>query len=280
MKRKAIKVAVVFSLASIYALSSCSSTTLESAATAETTSIKISSSGTNEPTETVAVTMNETTAAFAAVTILSVPVTYAAAFDNVRLYDNETRTTIQAILKKGERVTITGTADKYGVTGFGYYVNLNLMTITVDTMLTPEETVVPAETTRDLETSASKEPVTTTKAPAATTKATAATTAAPPVETAPPQTAAPAYAENCDSIKSQIIAQLQAKGLWYPDAEVIGNDLIQLSVGYGNADDQYATAYVNGKYGQSTTIGATSVSVWIEGGYLNMSSTKCALPAA
>jgi|GEM_PF-3480391 len=268
MKRKAIKVAVVFSLVSIFVLSSCSATTLESAATAETTIVKISLACTNEPT-----------AAFAAVTILSVPVTYAAAFDNVRLYDNATRTTIQAILKKGERVTITGTADKYGVTGFGYYVNLNLMTITVDIMPTPEETVVPAETTRELETSVSKEPATTIKtttAPVVTAAVTTQSTTTAP----PPTTAAPAYAENCDNIKSLVIAQLQAKGLWFPDATVNGGGSVQLSVGYANANDQYATAFVNGKFGQSASIGATSVSVWIADGYLNMSYTKCTIPTA
>jgi|GEM_PF-3102169 len=141
---------------------------------------------------------------------------------------------------------------------------------------TTKTTTAPAATTKS-----TTAPAATTKAPAATTKATtAATTAAPPVETAPPQTAAPAYAENCDNIKSQIIAQLQAKGLWYPDAEEAGGGSIQLSVGYGNSDEQYATAFVNAKFGQSTTIGATSVSVWIESGYLNMSYTKCTLPAA
>lgn len=149
------------------------------------------------------------------------------------------------------------------------------------TKLTPTVKETTATTMKVTETAT---PVTTTKAPVATTAApaatTAATTAAPTVETSPPQTAAPAYAENCDNIKNLVIAQLQAKGLWYPDAEVIGNDSKGWTLGYGSADEQYATSYVNGKYGTPDGTGATSVSAWIEAGYLYISSTKCALPAA
>ena len=126
------------------------------------------------------------------------------------------------------------------------------------------------------------QPIATTAA-TKTTKATQTTTAAtvaPPVETFPSQTMVPAYEENCENIKSLIIAQLQAKGLWYPDAEVNGGGSIQLSVGYANADEQYATAFVNGKFGRTISTGVTSVSVWIEDGWLNISCTMCTLPTA
>jgi len=154
---------------------------------------------------------------------------------------------------------------------------------TQKTLVTPMPTLkeTTAATMKAIETAT---PVTTTKAPIATSvdpvATTAATTAAPPVETLPPQTVAPAYTENCDNIKNLVIDQLQAKGLWYPDAEVNGGGSKSWTLGYGSADEQYATSFVNGKFGQTTSIGATSVSVWIESGYLNISYTKCILPVA
>jgi len=138
------------------------------------------------------------------------------------------------------------------------------------------ETTAPAATTKS-----TTAPVATTKsttAPAATTKAT--TTAAPPVETTVPSWTAPTYAENCGAIKSLVIAKLQAKSLWFPDAEVNGGDSKGWTLGFGSADEQYAESYVTGKFGQTTNVGVTSVSVWIEGGYLYISSTSCALHAA
>jgi len=221
MKRKAIKVATVL-LASIFMLSSCSTAPLESAATAETSSIKITSAGTNETTEIAAITMKETTVAFADVTIFSAAVTYADA----------------PITPAASMTSASSTAAK-------------------------EITIAPSATTKALD---------------VITKVTATATAASPAETSPAQTVAPAYAENCENIKNLIIAQLQAKGLWYPDADVIGGGSIQLSVGYANADEQYATAFVNGKFGTPDGTGATSISVWIADGYLNISYIKCTLP--
>ena len=129
-----------------------------------------------------------------------------------------------------------------------------------------------------------------TPAPTATPKPTKAPTKAPtktptettaaPTDPPPATTATPAYSENCDNIRNLIIAKLQEKGIWYPDAEVIGHDLIQVSVGYDSSDDRYATGYVNSKYGTPDGTGATSVSVWIADGWLYMSSTSCALPTA
>jgi len=118
-----------------------------------------------------------------------------------------------------------------------------------------------------------------TKAPTKTpTTTTAATTA--PTNPPPATTAAPAYSENCDNIRNLIIAKLQEKGLWYPDAQVVGGGSVSLTVGYGSSDDQYATAFVNGKFGQAVSTGATSVSVWIADGWLYMAYDQCDLPSA
>ena len=125
-----------------------------------------------------------------------------------------------------------------------------------------------------------------TPAPTATPKPTKAPTKTPtettaaPTDPPPATTATPAYSENCDNIRNLIIAKLQEKGVWYPDAAVNGGGSISVTVGYASSDDQYATAFANGKFGTPDGTGATSVSVWIADGYLNMSYEKCALPTA
>jgi len=143
---------------------------------------------TNEPTETATVTTVETTAAetmVVQITTLAVPVDYTANMDNVIIYADSTRVVKQGALKKGATVTITGTADKYGVTAEGYFVNLHLMTIVVPATPTPAETTaVTAETTKvPTATKAPSAPATAkeTAAPIVTTAAPAATTAAPVV---------------------------------------------------------------------------------------------------
>lgn len=277
-------------LAGIMILAACKMSGSVTADATDGTIITAESSvtaATKEPTETAAVTTPiPTPVTMEEVVMLPVPATYTSLFDGTKIYSDGSRTVILKTLVKGDRVTITGTSGKYGVTAEGSFVNLHLMSIVITVTPAPAETTAaPTDPTA----ATTKAPATTTKAttaaatktPVATTKATtAATTVAPPVETTVSSWTELAYAENCDNIKSLIIAQLQAKGLWFPDAEVNGGGSVQLSVGFANADDQYATAFVNGKFGQSTSIGATSVSVWIADGYLNMSYTKCYLPAA
>jgi hypothetical protein len=74
---------------------------------------------------------------------------------------------------------------------------------------------------------------------------------------------------------------LTDKGVWYPDAAITGDGSMGCTLGSTCSDDRYAKAFVDGKFGEAKElgIGATSVSVWIENGYLYMSYTKCALPS-
>jgi hypothetical protein len=75
-----------------------------------------------------------------------------------------------------------------------------------------------------------------------------------------------------------VIEKLQESGLWYPDEEVIGDDSAAVTTNYYTSDEMFASGYVNGKFGKTTTIGVTSVSCWIENGCLWISSKKCAYP--
>lgn len=146
------------------------------------------------------------------------------------------------------------------------------VTPTIAPTVTPTPTSTPTPTTTPKPT---KTPVKET-APAATTAAPpATTTAAPPVAT----TAAPAYVENPDNIKALIIQMLTEKGVWYPDAAVNGGGSMGCTLGSTCSDDRYAKAFVEGKFGEPDGTGATSVSVWIENGYLYMSYTGCILPS-
>lgn len=149
--------------------------------------------------------------------------------------------------------------------------------------VTPTATPTPAAVTATPAATATPTPTMTptptpkpTKAPVKETTAPVATTAAPP-----PTTAAPAYVENPDNIKDIIIQMLTDKGVWYPDAAVTGDGSMGCTLGSTCSDDRYAKAFVEGKFGEAKElgIGATSVSVWIENGYLYMSYTKCALPS-
>jgi outer membrane biosynthesis protein TonB len=149
---------------------------------------------------------------------------------------------------------------------------------TVTPTIAPTVTPTPTSTPTPTPTATPKP----TKTPVKET-APAATTAAP-TQTAPPATTTAteaAYTENPDNIKNLVIAKLQAKGLWFPDAEVIGDDSMGMSVGSSIKDEKYADAYVDGKYGNpALNIGCTSVNCWIADGFVWISSTKCALPAA
>ena len=117
-----------------------------------------------------------------------------------------------------------------------------------------------------------------TKAPAKETTAPAATTAAP-TDPPPATTAAPAFSENPDNIKALVIQKLTDIGRWFPDQESTGGGSMGWTLGSAYADDKYAAAFVNGKFDASTDFGASSVSVWIENGYIYISYTKCAIPS-
>jgi len=218
--------------------------------------------------ETAAVTTAATTAALPAVTVLSAPATYSTSFDTVRIYTDASRTTIQSVLAKGGQVTITGTADKYGVTVEGFYVNLNLMTLIITATPTPAETT--AATTKE----------TTKPTPKPTKETTAETeapveTAAPPVETAAPvaTTAAPAtdYTAMCAEIKADLIAILEANGQWDPNyaGDAKGWGQAWWGCGYfeenGMSPQDVAQYYYDGKFAGTTKI-ATSIDCYVADG--------------
>ena len=176
--KKNTHITLILTLTFLITASGCSTYAAVPTAASTTAENTSATEMTKEPTETAAATTSETaaettgetaattTAALPVVTVLAAPTTYAASFDTVRIYTDASRITVQAVLAKGDQVIITGTADKYGVTGEGYYVNLNLMTLVVIATPTPAETT--AATTKETvkpskETSA---PVATTAAPA------------------------------------------------------------------------------------------------------------------
>ena len=277
--------AFVIALSASLMLTGCESyraaspeTTVPETAVVETTAL---TETTAAPTMTASPTPAETTAKMipnepidtSIRTDLPTPALYTVtaltATGKTAVWKDDTRETASRYLVAGDIVTvvaIVGSESRpYALLDTGEYVLL--ASLEAVPVATPTPTAAPKPT---------KAPVKET-APAATT---AATTTAPTDPPPSPTTAAPAYSENCDNIRNLIISKLQEKGVWYPDAEVIGHDLIQVSVGYDSSDDRYATGYVNSKYGTPDGTGATSVSVWIADGWLYMSSTCCALPTA
>jgi len=254
-------------------------TAVPETAAAETTAVtETTATPTVVPTVTVSPTAAETTAKKIPVepidttirTDLPAPVLYTVtgqtATGKTAVWADASRDTASRCLIAGDLVTVVAIVGResrpYALLDTGEYVLLASLEAVPVATATPAATATPKPT---------KAP---TKTPAATTAAITAPTNPPPATTA-----APAYSENCDNIRNLIIAKLQEKGLWYPDAAVIGDDSMSLTVGYASSDDQYATAYV-GKFDKAVSSGVTSVSVWIEDGWLNMSSTKCALPSA
>ena len=276
--------AFVIALSASLMLTGCESyraaspeTTVPETAVVETTAL---TETTAAPTMTASPTPAETTAKMIPIEPIDTSirtdfaptlytVTGLTATGKTAVWKDDTRETASRYLVAGDIVTvvaIVGSESRpYALLDTGEYVLL--ASLEAVPVATPTPTAAPKPT---------KAPVKET-APAATT---AATTTAPTDPPPSPTTAAPAYSENCDNIRNLIIAKLQEKGVWYPDAEVIGHDLIQVSVGYDSSDDRYATGYVNSKYGTPDGTGATSVSVWIADGWLYMSSTSCALPTA
>jgi len=248
--------------------SSVAETTKEPTETAAaTTSAAAETTG-----ETAAVTTAASTAALPAVTVLSVPATYTASFDTVRIYTDASRTTIQSVLAKGGQVTITGTADKYGVTAEGYYVNLNLMTLVVTVTPTPAETT--AATTKETmkpTPKPTKETTAETEAPVET--------AAPPVETAAPvaTTAAPVtdYTAVCAEIRSKLIATLEANGQW--DEAFTGESTNGGSQWWGvgfyddreMSTDDFAQHFYANKF-DGMAICGTSITCYIADGNINI----------
>ena len=276
--------AFVIALSASLMLTGCESyraaspeTTVPETAVVETTAL---TETTAAPTMTASPTPAETTAKMIPIEPIDTSirtdfaptlytVTGLTATGKTAVWKDDTRETASRYLVAGDIVTvvaIVGSESRpYALLDTGEYVLL--ASLEAVPVATPTPTAAPKPT---------KAPVKET-APAATT---AATTTAPTDPPPSPTTAAPAYSENCDNIRNLIISKLQEKGVWYPDAEVIGHDLIQVSVGYDSSDDRYATGYVNSKYGTPDGTGATSVSVWIADGWLYMSSTSCALPTA
>lgn len=253
-------------------------TTVPETAAAETTAVtETTATPTVVPTVTVSPTAAETTAKKIPVepidtsirTDLPAPALYTVtgqtATGKTAVWKDDTRETASRYLIADDIVTVVAIVGNesrpYALLDTGEYVLLASLEAVPVATATPTATPKPT-----------KAP---TKTPTTTTAATTAPTNPPPATTA-----APAYSENCDNIRNLIIAKLQEKGLWYPDAAVIGDDSMSLTVGYDSSDERYATGYVDGKYGTPDGTGATSVSVWIEDGWLNISSTKCALPSA
>ena len=216
---------------------------------------------------------------------LSSAVIYSVNTDGVLLYADATRATVLRTLAKGEQVTVTAASGRYALTSDGGYVNLMLLTavgpVVVEPLPTDTQAIEPTETAAANTPTPTPTPkpktATPTPRPATTTTTTtAATTTAAPTETW--------YTENCENIRNLVIAKLQARGLWYPDAKVIGWDWAAGTVGYMDCDEEWAEDYVQGKFGESKSIGVTSVTVaiWVNPDdgltYLRIDTTACALP--
>ena len=250
-------------------------TTVPETAVVETTAV---TKTTAAPTITVSPTPAETTAKKISVepidtsirTDLPAPALYTVtgqtATGKTAVWKDDTRETASRYLIAGDTVTVIATVGSesrpYALLDTGEYVLLSSLEAMPVATATPAPTATPKPTKAP-----SKE-----TAPAATT---AAPTDPPPVAT----TAAPAYVENPDNIKALTIQKLIDKNLWFPDATVIGDGSKGWTLGYNYGDEKYAQAFVDGKFGEGTNYGATSISVWIADGYLYMSYTKCAIPS-
>ena len=195
-------------------------------------------------------------------------VTGKTATGKTTVWQDASRETASRYLVAGDTVTavaIVGSeARPYALLDSGEYVLLESLEAVPVATATPAPSATPKPT---------KAPVKETTAPATTT---AAPTDPPPAAT----TAAPAYVENPDNIKALVIQKLIDKGLWFPDATVIGDGSMGWTLGYKPSDERYAKAFVNAKFNDKTNYGATSVNVWIADGYIYISCTTCALPEA
>ena len=152
------------------------------------------------------------------------------------------------------------------------------VTPTIAPTVTPTPTSTPTPTATPKPTKAPAKEA----APAATTvKTTApAATQTQPEATYPNGSAWPdGYVENPDNIKALIIQLLTNNGVWYPDQPSIGGGYAGWSLGSAHGDDKYANSFVEGRFDEGCGMGVTSVSVWIENGYLYASYTDCALPS-
>jgi|GEM_PF-3025746 len=246
------------------------------------------SQGESAPSESGSVTESSVTSTTPApidtvsIVPLSAAVIYSVNTDGVLLYADATRSTVLRTLAKGEQVTVTAASGRYALTSDGGYVNLMLLTavgpVVVEPLPTDTQAIEPTETAAANTPTPTPKPKTATPTPrpATTTTTTAAATTAAPTETW--------YTENCENIRNLVIAKLQERGLWYPDAKVIGWDWKAWTLGYTCSDEKYAESYVQGKFGETKSIGVTSVTVaiWVNPDdgltYLRIDTTKCALP--
>jgi len=98
------------------------------------------------------------------------------------------------------------------------------------------------------------------------------------------------YFENCENIRNLIIANLQSRGFWFPDAPVNGKGWSAATVNSCYFDEKWAEEFL-GKFASlekfrdlGNGCGVTSISVWIamnpDDGleYVYCSSTDCVYP--
>ena len=191
-------------------------------------------------------------------------VTGQTATGKTAVWPDASRETASRYLVAGDFVTVVAIVGNesrpYALLDTGEYVLLG--SLEAVPVATPTPTAAPTPT---------KVPVKETTSPVATTAA--------PTDPPPATTAAPAYSENPDNIKALVIQKLTEKGLWFPDQPSIGDGSMGWTLGSAYADEKYATAFVNGKFTDITNYGASSVSAWIENGYIFISFTSCALPS-
>lgn len=266
---------------SIVALTACGADVTDSTSQGE--SIPSESGSVSEPSPTLTPAPIDTES----IVPLASPVIYAANMDGVRLYTDKARTTVLRSLTKGEQVTVTGQSNQYVLTSDEAYVNLLLLTaigpVVVEPTVQETATPEPTETIAVATPSPTPKPKTATPTPKPATQTTTAVTTPTPTTVA--TTTGTWYTENPENIRNLVIAKLQEKGLWYPDAEVIGWDWKSWSLGYGSADELYAESYVEGKMGcAGNTFGVTSVTVtiWVDPSCnmesIKIETTACSLP--
>ena len=89
----------------------------------------------------------------------------------------------------------------------------------------------------------------------------------------------PEYTENCEIIKNLVIQDLQEKGLWLPGQPVTGAEAVSFPVGCYVSDKEYAQLYMKANYrNPATDKGVSSVSCWIEEGYVWISASFSDFP--